>query len=244
MVDVWSLGVLAYEFLVRRHRPHASRRHAPPPAATTLPPTPSDAACAPVAWQVGTPPFEAQGHHETYKKISKVQLQFTEELNSAHISEDVSRAPPHDATPHHPTRRHATPQHHTPRHATPRRSATPTASPPRLFPSLAASGPRRHTADPGWLTRAPPLPSHAPPSSWAASVAGARPDPQAAGQGLGRAAAARRGQKPPVDHEARVRLMGGRRAPGAPPLWLCSSRHPPPLRLDPRVGGSPRAVLL
>ena len=133
-----------------RTRAAATRRHT---AATTLPPTPSDAACAPVAWQVGTPPFEAQGHHETYKKISKVQLQFTEELNSAHISEDVSRAPPHDATPHHPTRRHATPQHHTPRHATPRRSATPTASPPRLFPSLAASGPRRHTADPGWLTQ-------------------------------------------------------------------------------------------
>jgi len=39
-VDLWSLGVLAYEFLV------------------------------------GKPPFEAQGHRETYKKISKVDLHF------------------------------------------------------------------------------------------------------------------------------------------------------------------------
>ncbi|KAJ7374778.1 hypothetical protein OS493_005128 [Desmophyllum pertusum] len=39
-VDLWSLGVLCYEFLV------------------------------------GKPPFEADGHHETYRKISRVDLRF------------------------------------------------------------------------------------------------------------------------------------------------------------------------
>ena len=85
MVDVWSLGVLMYEFL--------ARRPSPPLAAPRRPSSRTPrchAPCAPhgltraLAAQVGTPPFEAQGHHETYKKISKVDIKWP-----SHISSDA-----------------------------------------------------------------------------------------------------------------------------------------------------------
>ena len=72
-VDIWALGVLAYEFLV------------------------------------GSPPFEAEGHSETYRRIVKVDLRFP-----AHVSADardfiarlLRKEPrqrmPLDAVKHHP----------------------------------------------------------------------------------------------------------------------------------------------
>ena len=45
-VDLWSLGVLCYEFLV------------------------------------GKPPFEAEGHSETYRRITKVDLRFPDYVSS------------------------------------------------------------------------------------------------------------------------------------------------------------------
>jgi aurora kinase len=45
-VDLWSLGVLCYEFLV------------------------------------GSPPFEAKGHNETYRRISKVDLKFPSNIGA------------------------------------------------------------------------------------------------------------------------------------------------------------------
>ena len=45
---------------------------------------------------MGTPPFEAQGHHETYKKISKVDLKFPAHI-SADVRADAARRPPRSA---------------------------------------------------------------------------------------------------------------------------------------------------
>ena len=47
-VDIWSLGVLTYEFIV------------------------------------GNPPFEAEGHHQTYRRIARVDLKFP-----SHVSDEA-----------------------------------------------------------------------------------------------------------------------------------------------------------
>ena len=59
-VDLWSLGVLCYEFLV------------------------------------GEPPFEAEGHKETYRRIAKVDLQFPS-IVSAGAKAFITRLLQHDA---------------------------------------------------------------------------------------------------------------------------------------------------
>lgn len=58
-VDLWSLGVLCYEFLV------------------------------------GKPPFEAEGHHDTYRKISRVDLRFPDYV-SAGAKDLISKLLVHD----------------------------------------------------------------------------------------------------------------------------------------------------
>lgn len=52
-VDVWSLGVLCYEFLY------------------------------------GTPPFEAEGHTETYRRILSIDLRFPSEPSISEAAKDL-----------------------------------------------------------------------------------------------------------------------------------------------------------
>lgn len=68
MVDVWSLGVLMYEFLVI----------SPCPLLCKLPQLTRN--CL-LAFQVGKPPFETKSHHDTYKKICKVDIEWPSHIS-------------------------------------------------------------------------------------------------------------------------------------------------------------------
>ena len=60
-VDIWSLGILCYEFLC------------------------------------GCPPFEAEGHSQTYERIKKIDLKFPKHL-SPEVQDMISRVLVYDPT--------------------------------------------------------------------------------------------------------------------------------------------------
>ena len=112
-VDVWSLGVLMYEFLVGTyppthppinafihpsiyscihplthpptHPPHQAnpltKQMATKPSTTTsTSSSPSHSPTHPPTHQSGNPPFEAEGHQATYRRISRVDLRFPADM--------------------------------------------------------------------------------------------------------------------------------------------------------------------